>query len=78
MMQQALSVHSFLQPDELRCAPHEPDNWCRNCKAWVGHAQQIPGGKAVSALNSRSASCIYRPVSFQPFQSLKKQEAAHI
>lgn len=76
MMQQALLMRSFLQPDELRCAPAVPDNWCRNCKAWAAHPQQIPGGKTVFTLNSRSASCTYRPVSLQSLSPLQKQEAA--
>jgi hypothetical protein len=68
-------MRQLLQPDELRCAPAHADSWCRNCRAWADHPQQIPGGKSVFTLNSRSESCTYRPISLQPTAAKK---AAHV
>ena len=56
--------------DYTRCRPSEPDNRCLNCKRWDKHQEQTFGPRQsfVSAVNSRSRSCIHIPISHQDNQ----------
>lgn len=54
--------------DVTRCRPASADNWCRNCKRWADHPEQVIGHvtSLVNATDSRDPACQYVPVSLQP------------
>ena len=51
--------------DYARCAPDEPDNYCKNCKRWAEHPEQTWGERTpcVNTIGSRDNACIFIPIS---------------
>jgi hypothetical protein len=56
-----------LLPDVCRCEPEFPDNYCKNCRRWLSHPEQVisPRTLVVNVETSASEACAYIPVSFQ-------------
>jgi hypothetical protein len=54
-----------LMLDVCRCDPELPDNFCRNCKRWLIHPEQVIGPRTpiVTVETSASEACSYIPVS---------------
>jgi hypothetical protein len=53
--------------DYSRCDPDFVDNYCRNCKRWLYHPEQVSGPRTpiVSVETSASEACIYMPIGLQ-------------
>jgi len=51
--------------DVARCDPEVPDNFCRNCKRWLNHPEQVLGPRTpvVTVETSASEACVYAPIS---------------
>jgi hypothetical protein len=57
----------MLLSDIVRCDPEFPDNYCRNCKRWLNHPEQVVGPRTsiVSVETSASEACMYMPIALQ-------------
>jgi len=51
--------------DVCRCDPELPDNFCKNCKRWLSHPNQVTGPRTPVVIVETSASeaCAYMPIS---------------
>jgi hypothetical protein len=51
--------------DVCRCDPELPDNYCKNCKRWLNHPEQVTGPRTpvVSVESSASEACSYIAIS---------------
>jgi hypothetical protein len=51
--------------DVCRCDPELADHYCRNCKRWLHHPEQVVGPRTpiVSVETSASEACAYIPIS---------------
>jgi hypothetical protein len=53
--------------DVCRCEPEIVDDFCRNCKRWLSHPEQVVGPRTpiVSVETSASEACMYIPIELQ-------------
>jgi hypothetical protein len=53
--------------DVCRCKPEIIDDFCRNCKRWLHHPEQVVGPRTpiVSVETSASEACMYMPIGLQ-------------
>jgi hypothetical protein len=54
--------------DYSRCNPELPNEYCKNCRRWFKHPEQVnnPYGQFIVSLESSSSeACVYTPISLQ-------------
>jgi len=58
--------------DVCRCNPEIVDAFCKNCRRWLHHPEQVLGPRTpvISVETSASEACNYSPISFQ--ESLRR------
>lgn len=58
--------------DVTRCDPELVDKFCKNCRRWLQHPEQVLGPRTpvISVETSASEACNYSPISLQ--ESLRR------
>lgn len=58
---------TLLPVDVTRCRPIVVDSWCRNCKRWSDHPEQVSAQvtRNVNTTGSKDEACAYVAISHQ-------------